>query len=108
VQQPGRVPGGDRHQLVLARTGQDEAARRRAAAQVRVRLEQVAAPGAILVTRETLELVEGEVRARPLGRVEIKGVPEGLEAYEILGLRPKPEMSRRLGIAPALVPKLSM
>jgi len=75
---------------------------------IAARMEQVAAPGAILVTKETLELIEGEVRARSLGQVAIKGVPEGLEAYEILGLRPKPEMSRRLGIAPALVPKLSM
>jgi len=75
---------------------------------IAARMEQVAAPGAILVTKETLELIEGEVRARSLGQVAIKGVPEGLEAYEVLGLRSKPEMSRRLGIAPALVPKLSM
>jgi class 3 adenylate cyclase len=75
---------------------------------IAARMEQIAAPGAILVTKETLQLVEREVHAQPLGRVEIKGVPEGLEAYEVLGLRPKPEMSRRPGITPALVPKLSM
>jgi class 3 adenylate cyclase len=75
---------------------------------IAARMEQVAAPGAILVTRETLELVEDEVRARSLGRVVIKGVPEGLEAYEILALRPKAEPTRRPGITPALVPKLSM
>src|SRR5262249_808755 len=74
---------------------------------IAARMEQVAAPGAILVTRETLELVERGVRARPLGRVVIKGVPEGLEAYEILGLRPNPETSKRQDIMPALVPKLS-
>jgi class 3 adenylate cyclase len=75
---------------------------------IAARMEQIAAPGAILVTKETLKLVEAEVRARALGRVTVKGVPEGLEAYEIVGLRPKPESSRRPGIAPALVPKLSM
>jgi class 3 adenylate cyclase len=54
---------------------------------IAARMEQVAAPGAVLVTGETLKLVEGEVDSRPLGRVVIKGVPEGLEAHEILGLR---------------------
>jgi len=69
---------------------------------IAARMEQVAAPGAILVTAETLKLVEGEVRARTLGRIVVKGVPEGLDAYEILGLRPKPETSKRQDITPAL------
>jgi len=75
---------------------------------IAARMEQIAAPGAILATRETLKLVEAEVRARSLGQVSIKGVPEGLQAYEILGLHPKPEPSRRQGFTPAFVPKLSM
>jgi class 3 adenylate cyclase len=74
---------------------------------VAARMEQVAAPGAVLVTGETLKLVEDEVDSRPLGRVVIKGVPEGLEAYELLGLRPKSEPSER-GIIPALLPEPCM
>src|SRR5262245_8410810 len=75
---------------------------------IAARMEQVAAPGAILVTRETFKLVERQVRARSLGRIVIKGVPDGLEAYEILGLGPKPEAPKRRDVMPALVPKLSM
>ena len=60
---------------------------------VAARMEQVAAPGSILITRETLTLTEGEMRSRPLGRVAVKGLAEGLEAYEILGLRREPESS---------------
>jgi len=74
---------------------------------IAARMEQVAAPGAVLVTGETLQLVGDEVDARPLGRVVIKGVPEGLAAYEVLGLRPKPEPSKR-DIIPVLLPELSM
>ena len=54
---------------------------------IAARLEQVAAPDAILVTRETLRLVEREVESRPLGRVVVKGIPDGLEVHEIVGLR---------------------
>src|SRR5262245_32471975 len=75
---------------------------------IAARMEQIAAPGAILVTRETLKLVEGELRSRPLGRVAVKGVPEGLEAFEILGLRPKPQPSPCESLMPALLPNLSM
>jgi len=75
---------------------------------IAARMEQIAAPGAILVTRETLKLVEGEMRSRPVGRVAVKGVPEGLEAFEILGLRPKPQPSPCESLMPALLPNLSM
>ncbi|HXJ79722.1 MAG TPA: adenylate/guanylate cyclase domain-containing protein [Candidatus Methylomirabilis sp.] len=74
---------------------------------IAARMEQVAAPGAILVTRETLNLVGGQMRSRPLGRVMVKGVPDGLEAYEIVGLRPKPEASTASPLM-ALLPNPSM
>jgi class 3 adenylate cyclase len=74
---------------------------------IAARMEQVAAPGAVLVTGETFKLVQGEVDSRPLGRVVIKGVPEGLEAHEILGLRSKPEPWKS-GFMPALLPEPSM
>ncbi len=72
---------------------------------IAARMEQVAAPGAILVTAETLKLAEGEVTSRPLGQVVIKGIPEGLEAYEIVGLRSRPEPARSI-ILPALLPAM--
>jgi class 3 adenylate cyclase len=74
---------------------------------IAARMEQVAAPGATLITAETLELVKREVRARSIGRVAIKGVPEGLEAHELLRFRAEPEPSRR-GVVPALLPELSV
>jgi len=71
-------------------------------------MEQIAAPGAILVTRETLKLVEGEMNSRPLGRVAVKGVRGGLEAFELLGLRPNPQPSLGESLTPVLLPNLSM
>ena len=73
---------------------------------IAARMEQVAAPGSIFVTGETLKLVEDEVESRSIGRVVIKGVPEGLEAHELVGLRRKMEASRRSVVA--LLPELSV
>jgi len=71
---------------------------------IAARMEQVAVPGSIFVTGETLKLVEDEVESRSIGRVVIKGVPEGLEAHELVGLRRKMEASRRSVVA--LLPEL--
>src|SRR5215207_2934353 len=49
------------------------------------RMEQTAAPGTIRLTPGTLRLAEGLVEARPLGPVPIKGLPEPLEVFELLG-----------------------
>jgi class 3 adenylate cyclase len=38
------------------------------------RMEQLAKPGSVLVTAETLKLAEGHVRAKPLGQMVIKGL----------------------------------
>ena len=73
---------------------------------IAARMEQVAAPGAILASGETLQMAEREIDSRPLGRVVVKGVPEGLEAHEILGLRSRPEPSP-WSVTPALSAKLS-
>ena len=35
----------------------------------------------------TLALAGDEVEVRPLGRVPVKGLPDGLEAYELVGVR---------------------
>ena len=50
-------------------------------------MEQLATPGSIVITAETLAPVESLVDVRPLGRVVVKGLAEGVEAYEVLGLR---------------------
>ena len=56
-------------------------------ARIAARMEQVAAPGAILVTRGDAEPGRGPDALRgPSACVVVKGVPEGLEAHEIVGL----------------------
>jgi class 3 adenylate cyclase/tetratricopeptide (TPR) repeat protein len=49
------------------------------------RMEQAALPGAILVTADTMRLVEGYVRAKPIGPVNVKGLREAVHAYEVTG-----------------------
>jgi len=52
---------------------------------VAARMEQLATPGSIVITAETLARIEARVDVRPLGRVVVKGLAEGVEAYEVLG-----------------------
>ena len=49
------------------------------------RLEQMAMPGAILISPETLNLAEGYVVVKPLGARPIKGVDAPLEVFEVVG-----------------------
>jgi class 3 adenylate cyclase len=49
------------------------------------RMEQLAKPGSILLTRATRELVEGYVSVNPLGPVVVKGLAEPVEVYEVTG-----------------------
>src|SRR5688572_13555681 len=49
------------------------------------RMEQVAEPGATVLSAETLGLVEGYVQARSLGPVPIKGLDEPVEIFELVG-----------------------
>jgi predicted ATPase/class 3 adenylate cyclase len=49
------------------------------------RMEQMAMPGSILVTAETLSLTEGFVQVKPLGPVNVKGLIEPVEVFEITG-----------------------
>src|SRR5262245_61688798 len=50
------------------------------------RMEQVAAPGTIVLTAATGRLAEGLVRLKALGPVPVKGLPEPLDVYELLGV----------------------
>jgi class 3 adenylate cyclase/tetratricopeptide (TPR) repeat protein len=49
------------------------------------RMEQMAAPGSILLTPEVLRLAEGYVGVKPLGPVSIKGLSEPIDVYEVTG-----------------------
>ncbi len=49
------------------------------------RMEQLATPGSIRLTAETLRLAEGWVQVKPLGPVPIKGLSEPVEVYELAG-----------------------
>ena len=49
------------------------------------RMEQLASPGSIMLTAETLRLVEGLVRVESLGPVAVKGVHERVEVFQLTG-----------------------
>ncbi len=52
------------------------------------RMEQMAMPGSILITADTLRLAEGYVRVGPLGPIPVKGLSEPVEVYEVIGAEP--------------------
>ena len=49
------------------------------------RMEQLAAPGAIVFGPATLDLVEGYVEVNSLGPLAVKGLAEPVEVYELVG-----------------------
>ncbi len=49
------------------------------------RMEQLAPPGAIRLTAETLRLAEGFVHVKALGPIPVKGLAEPVEAFELSG-----------------------
>lgn len=53
---------------------------------VAARLESLAAPGTILLSRDTLALTEGFVRVNALGPVTAKGIEVPMEVYELEGV----------------------
>jgi class 3 adenylate cyclase len=52
---------------------------------VAARLEQMSMPGSVLISPETLALVEGYVSVKPLGPRPIKGLERPLDVYELVG-----------------------
>jgi class 3 adenylate cyclase len=52
---------------------------------VAARMEQMALPGSILISADTLALAEGYVQVTPLGPLKIKGLELPLEVYEVVG-----------------------
>jgi class 3 adenylate cyclase len=49
------------------------------------RMEQLAPPGSIRLTANTLRLAEGYVEVKPLGPVPVKGLDAPVEVYEMVG-----------------------
>jgi Adenylate and Guanylate cyclase catalytic domain len=56
------------------------------ATHLAARLEQLAAPGSILLSTATLRLVEGLVRVNAQGPVPVKGFSEPVESFELVGV----------------------
>src|SRR5262249_52178689 len=68
---------------------------------VAARMEQVAAPGTIRLTPETLRLAEGFVQVTPLGPVPVKGLDAPIEVFELVGAgaaRTRLEAAERRGL----------
>jgi class 3 adenylate cyclase/predicted ATPase len=49
------------------------------------RMEQLATPGSVRLTATTLRLVEGLVQVNALGQFPVKGLPEPVEVFELVG-----------------------
>ena len=49
------------------------------------RMEQLATPGSILLTTETLRLAEEVVQVKPLGPTPVRGLRQPLEVFELVG-----------------------
>ena len=49
------------------------------------RMEQLAIPGSIVITTDTLRMAEGYVEVKPLGPVNVKGLGGPVEVYEVTG-----------------------
>jgi class 3 adenylate cyclase/tetratricopeptide (TPR) repeat protein len=49
------------------------------------RMEQLAPPGTIRLTAETVRLAEGYVEVRSLGPIPVKGLPDPMEVFELIG-----------------------
>jgi class 3 adenylate cyclase/tetratricopeptide (TPR) repeat protein len=50
------------------------------------RMEQMAKPGSVLMTGDTLKLAEGFVQVKPLGPVTVKGLEITTQVYELTGV----------------------
>ena len=49
------------------------------------RMEQLAPPGSVRLTGETMRLAEGYVEVRSLGPIPVKGLPNPIEIFELIG-----------------------
>ena len=56
------------------------------------RVEALAAPGTILLTRDTLALAKGFVRVKTIGSVPLRGIAGPVEVYELEGVNTRNRM----------------
>ena len=69
---------------------------------IAARMENLAAPGSIVVSTQTHKLTEGYFEFKALGETVVKGISEPLSIYEVLGvgpLRTKMQVAARRGLA---------
>jgi len=52
---------------------------------VAARMEQMALPGSILISADSLRLAEGYAEVKPLGPMSVKGLIDPVEVYEVTG-----------------------
>src|SRR6266704_2539566 len=67
------------------------------------RMEQLAAPGSIRLTAETLRLAEGLIQVTGLGLVPVRGLSEPVDVFELVGataLRRRLEVAVARGLSP--------
>jgi class 3 adenylate cyclase/tetratricopeptide (TPR) repeat protein len=62
------------------------------ATHIAKRVESLAAPGTILVTRDTLALAKGFVRVKTIGSVPLRGIAGPVEIYELEGVNTRNRM----------------
>jgi predicted ATPase len=68
---------------------------------IAARMEQLAAPGTILVSEQTHKLTVGYFEFKPLGKTQVKGIEEPLNVYEVIGagpLRTRLQVAARRGL----------
>ena len=41
----------------------------------------------VIVTQDTLDQLEGLVEVKPLGATEVRGIPDPVEMYQVLGVK---------------------
>ena len=64
------------------------------AVNVAARLQQVAAPGTVLLGAGTVQLVQSAIDVSPVGSLELKGKSEPVPAWELVSLRRAPAEQR--------------
>lgn len=74
------------------------------AINVASRMEQTAQPGTVQITHDTYKLIAPLIDVEPLGLIGIKGRPEPLLAYQVIGLSGHPGRLRGIeGLASPLI-----
>jgi class 3 adenylate cyclase/tetratricopeptide (TPR) repeat protein len=58
-------------------------------AHLAARMEQLATPGTVRLTVDTLRLAEGYIEVKSLGLVPVKGLEQPVDIYEMIGAHPR-------------------